>query len=478
MTSTETDLALTSSTADIRAGFSSGELTPSRLLEATLSHLATVDPAINAVPYLDVDGARRAADAANQRWAAGRQISDFDGIPVTVKDSVASIGLPWRHGAKANGGLPNATSDSPPAARLREAGAVIIGKTAMPDFGMMASGVSSLYGITRNPWDLTTTPGGSSAGAGASLAAGVAWGSVGSDIAGSVRLPAAHCGLVALKPTQGRIPHLPASTIRSAGPMARTVAEASELFAVISHPDARDNLSLAPEPLNLEAIIRGDIEIRNLRIGVLLDLGHGYPADAEVIRVVRNAAETFRHAGATVDEIPAPFDTDPYPALDRLFQVRARAEWEALAPEAREGVLPAVSEWAAAATGYTAAHHERDLGEVYRSQARFADRIDAYDIVLSPVLPVVSFPAELPGLDEQRPLAHTTFTCWYNQTGQPALSLCFGFSGGHPVGVQLAGRRFADQLVLRTASWLEQRRPFEMDWPLTPRTGAPKESLA
>jgi Asp-tRNA(Asn)/Glu-tRNA(Gln) amidotransferase A subunit family amidase len=478
MTYAEIDPVLTSSTADIRAGFGSGDLTPTGLLESTLSHLATVNAEINAIPYVDFDGARQAAVSATARWASGRQIGDFDGIPVTVKDSILAIGLPWRHGAKANEGLPNATADSPPAARLREAGAVIIGKTAMPDFGMLASGVSSLYGITRNPWDLTTNPGGSSSGAGASLAAGVAWGSVGSDIAGSVRLPAAHCGLVALKPTQGRIPHLPSSTIRSAGPMARTVAEAGELFALLCRPDARDNLSLGPEVVDVDAIIRGDVNVRDLRVGVLLDVGHGYPADDEVIRVVLDAAETFRRAGAPVQMIPAPFDTDPYPSLDRLFQVRARAEWEALAPETRAGVLPAVSEWATAASRYTAADHERDLVEVYRSQARFADRIDAYDIVLSPVLPVAAFPAERAGLVEEAPLAHTAFTCWYNQTGQPALSLCFGFSKGHPVGVQISGKRFADQLVLRAASWLERRRPFPMNWPLVPRPEALIEAAA
>jgi amidase/aspartyl-tRNA(Asn)/glutamyl-tRNA(Gln) amidotransferase subunit A len=340
---------------------------------------------------------------------------------------------------------------------------VIVGKTTMPDFGMMAAGVSSLYGITRNPWDLSRNPGGSSAGAGAGLAAGIGYGSVGSDIAGSVRLPAAHCGLVALKPTQGRVPHLAPSTMRSAGPMARTVDDLIDLYRVITRPDARDTWSLPPEP---DDHIRAPIDPVGLRIGVLTDLGYGVAPVEDVLRVVRDATAALAAAGAVIEKVPPPFDEDPYPALDRIFQVRARTEWESLGEEVRALVIPAVADWAAEAADFTATQSSRDTETVMAAQARLRERLSGFDFVISPVIPVVGFPAENVGLDPARPLAHCGFTAWFNQTAQPASSVCFGMADGCPIGIQIAGRRFDDQGVLRMTKWIEDHRPFPMPWPV------------
>jgi Asp-tRNA(Asn)/Glu-tRNA(Gln) amidotransferase A subunit family amidase len=447
---------------DLAALFTRGELTPTDLLTATLDRIARANPAINAMAHVDEGGARAAAEAATRRWADGRPLGALDGVPVTVKDSVHTVGMPWRHGTAANAALPASTWDAPPAARLKEAGAVIVGKTTMPDFGMLAAGVSSLYGITRNPWDLTRNPGGSSAGAGASLAAGVGFGAVGSDIAGSVRLPAAQCGLVALKPTQGRVPHLAPSTMRSAGPMARTVGDVIALYRVLTGPDPRDIWSLPPEA---DDRLDEPLDPRGLRIGLLTDLGAGPEPVHEVLAVVRAAAAALASAGAVVKDVPAPFEHDPHPALDRLFQVRARTEWESLPEEARDLVLPVVADWAAGAAQITATRFARDTEAVMAAQARLATAIDDLDFVLSPVLPVVGFPADAPGPDPAQPLAHTGFTAWFNQTGQPAASVCFGLADGMPVGVQIAGRRFADQDVLRLTKWIETHRPVSLHWP-------------
>ena len=455
--------------AELREGFASGRVTPVDALEATLAQIEAVDPAINAVVTVDRERATRAAEEAGRRWAAGRPFSVLDGVPVTIKDSVRAVGLPWRHGAAPNAGLPDSDVDSPPAARLKEAGAVIVGKTAMPDFGMLAAGVSSLYGITRNPWDLATSPGGSSAGAGASLAAGIGWGSVGSDIAGSVRLPAGHCGLAALKPTQGRIPHLPSSTVRSAGPMARTVDEVADLYSVIARPDARDELSLPAEEFRPSDGVLSAAGLRGVRVGVLLDMGYGHRAVEAVADVVRRAAGTLAAAGASVEPVPPPFDEDPYPALDALFQVRARTEWEAFDETGRGSVLPELVAWSAGADRLSATDLERATAAVGRSRDRIAARLSGYDVVLAPVLPVVSLPAESVGLDPGRPLAHCAYTCWFNQTGQPAATLCFGMASGHPVGVQVVGPRFADRRVLAVTRWLEAHRGFTPEWPLAPR---------
>ena len=448
--------------AEVHALLRAGEITPVDLLDATLERIERANPVLNAIAGLAGDTARAAAEGATRRWAAGHPSGALDGIPVTVKDSVRTVGLHWRHGSAAYADLPAADTDAPPSARLNEAGAVIVGNTTMPDLGMLAAGVSSLYGITRNPWDTSRNPGGSSAGGGASLAAGIGFGSVGSDIAGSVRLPAAQCGLVALKPTQGRVPHLPVSTMRSAGPMARTTDELIALYRVISRPDPRDVWSLPPEH---DDRCDEPAHPRGLRIGLLTDLGYGPAPEDPVLAAVHAAAAVLGSEGAVVEPVPPPFESDPHPPLDRLFQARAAGELAALTPEARARVLPTVADWAAEADGRTAVALGRDTEAVLAAQDQLRVRLRGYDLVLSPVLPVVGFPAEDPGADPARPLAHTGFTAWFNQTGQPAATLCFGMQDGCPVGVQLVGLRFRDQLVLRVLRWLEGQRPFRMDWP-------------
>ncbi|MFJ9893533.1 amidase family protein [Streptomyces sp. NPDC091280] len=460
---------LSQTAAELRQGFADGSVTPLDALQAALDQIDTVNGALNAVVAVDRERAAHAAQEAGRRWEKGSPLSVLDGIPVTVKDSVRAVGMPWRHGAAPNDTLPDCQADSPPAARLREAGAVIVGKTTMPDFGMLASGVSSLYGIVRNPWGLAASPGGSSSGAGASLAAGIGWGAVGSDIAGSVRLPAGHCGLVALKPTQGRIPHLPSSTVRSAGPMARTVGELADLYSVIARPDARDELSLPGEDFDPAADLLAAAGVRGARIAVLLDMGYGHRASDDVTAVVRRAADTLAAAGASVETVAPPFDEDPYPALDTLFQVRARTEWEAFDDAGRARVLPELVAWSQRADHLSATDLERAAHLVGRSRDRITRHLAAYDLVLAPVLPVVAFPAQSVGLDVERPLAHCLYTCWFNQTGQPAAALCFGMAEQMPVGVQVVGPRFADQRVLAVTRYLEAHRGFTPDWPLVPR---------
>ncbi|WHU46199.1 amidase family protein [Gordonia sp. L191] len=461
--------SLIGSTIDtLRQDFASGATTPVEALAATISHMDRVQPAINAIAATDLDGALVAAEASARRWATGDQLGPLDGVPVTVKDSVNAVGLPWRHGSLPNDGLPDATLDAPPTARLREAGAVIVAKTTMPDFGMLASGVSSLYGIVRNPWDTEVTPGGSSSGAGASLAAGLTWGAVGTDIAGSVRLPAAHCGIVAIKPTQGRISHLAPSTVRSAGPMARTVADLTDIYRVIARHDPRDTLSL-PDEADREAPIPPLDDVRGLRIGLLTDMGYGFAADAPTLRTLGAAAEVFADAGCTITEMPAPFAADAYDALDTLYLVRARAELEAFGERGIQ-VLPGLVRWIVDAGTCSATDYERALGRVMQDQMRWCAAQESVDFVLAPTLPSPAFPATDLGMNPARPLEHCSFTAWFNQTGQPAISLPFGDDAGHPVAVQLAGPRFSDRRVLALAGWLEGRRGRGLDWPLEPRT--------
>lgn len=446
---------------DLSERYRAGSADPVEVLDQELERIARLNPIINAIPFVAERSAREAAQASAARWKAGRPKGLLDGVPVTIKDSVRAVGMPWRHGTLPNANLAMDVVDSPPAKSLKQAGAVILGKTAMPDLGMMAAGVSSLYGVVRNPWDLATNTSGSSAGAGASLAAGIGFASVGSDIAGSVRLPAASNGLVGLKPTQGLIPHLAASTTRSAGPLARSVADAWAMLEVITTADRRDNLSLPPLA---DSESRSEISPAGLSIGVLTSLGYGFGVEPAVIAAVLDAANAFVDGGAHVAEMDPLFDHDPYDPLDRVFQVRALTEIESYGA-AGHSVLPQVHDWAQAARSYSASDFSRDLAAVDSAQEHVAKRTRAYDFVLSPVLPVVSFPAESVGLDASRPLAHCGFTAWYNQTGQPAVTICFGMDQGHPIGVQLIGQRFDDYKLMRLASWLESRRGFQLQFP-------------
>lgn len=457
-----TESVLDTSADVLRGRYRSGALNPVDVLEQTLARIEARNPAVNAMAHLDIAGARTAARASARRWAEGAPMSPLDGVPVTIKDSVHAVEMPWRHGCAANADLPDSTFDAPPAARLKEAGAVILGKTTMPDFGMMAAGVSSLYGITRNPWDLTRSTGGSSSGAGAALAAGIGFGAVGSDIAGSVRLPAGHCGLVALKPTQGRIPHTAPSTMRSAGPMGRTVDDVMDIFEVLSRPDARDLWSLAPEA---PPAARDMPAPRGLRIGVLTELDAGFGADDRVLSVVEDAAAVLRDAGAVVSAMPAVFPEDPYPPLDRLFQVRAATELESIRADLRPLVHPAIRQWCAPGSEIRATYYARDGAAVAASAERMRAACASFDYVIAPVIPTVGFAAEDCGLDPAYPLAHCGFTAWFNQTAQPASALCFGMRDGMPVGIQVIGPRFADRDVLRLTKWLESNRPVTIEWP-------------
>ena len=248
------------------------------MLEDVLTHVARWEPHIRALYGFDPDGARAVAKASTERWQNGAPAGTLDGVPVTIKDNVATKGVPVPLGAASNKLTPSPV-DAPPAARLREAGAVIFSKTTMPDYGMLSSGLSSFHPLTRNPWNLAKNPGGSSSGAGAAAAAGYGPLHLGTDIGGSVRLPACWCGLVALKPSLGRVPIDPPYVGRVAGPITRTVDDAALMMSVLSRPDRRDGMSLPPDNINWKSLEKSP---RKLRIGLMLDLGVGQPLEQEV----------------------------------------------------------------------------------------------------------------------------------------------------------------------------------------------------
>src|SRR5690349_13788127 len=260
-----TDLADLSA-AELAAQYRKGTLSPLEACEAVLARIQAREPELKAMYAFDPEGARTAARQSEARWRSGAALGPLDGVPVTIKENIATRGVPVPLGSAATE-LKPASADAPPAARLREAGAVILGKTTMPDYGMLSSGLSSFHPLTRNPWDLSKNPGGSSAGAGAAGAAGYGPLHLGTDIGGSVRLPSCWCGLVGLKPSHGRVPVDPPYVGRVAGPMTRIVDDAALMMSVLSKPDRRDGMSLPPSDTPWKVTEKSP---RKLRIGLML----------------------------------------------------------------------------------------------------------------------------------------------------------------------------------------------------------------
>src|SRR6195952_326945 len=270
------------SAVELLAAYKDKSLSPVEATRAVLANIRMWEPHLHATYALESDEALAQAEASQARWLRGEPRGPLDGVPSMIKENIATRGVPVPLGSAASDLTP-AERDAPPAARLREAGAVIMGKTTMPDYGMLSSGLSSFHKLTRNPWDLNKNPGGSSAGAGAGAAAGYGPLHVGTDIGGSVRLPAGWCGIFTLKPSLGRVPIFPPYAGRVAGPMTRTVADAAVMMGTLSLPDARDTMSLPFQQIDWRHL---DRNIKGLRIALLMDAGWGLKGDAEVASAI------------------------------------------------------------------------------------------------------------------------------------------------------------------------------------------------
>jgi aspartyl-tRNA(Asn)/glutamyl-tRNA(Gln) amidotransferase subunit A len=453
---------------ELVVAFAKRELSPVEVTRAALARIDAWEPAINAMYRVRRDAALEQARASEARWRDGAARSAIDGVTITIKENVYTEGDPAPIGTRANEDAPPQRADAPPAARAREAGCVLLGKTTMPDFGMLSSGVSSLHGVTRNPWRLDRNTSGSSSGAGAAAVAGYAPLHIGTDIGGSVRLPATHCGIFALKPSLGRIPVHPPFMGRVTGPMTRTVTDAALLLNVLSRPDARDFMSL---PFDDRDYARGldEIDARKLKIGVLLDMKVGLPVDDEVRAAALAAAKALAGAGATVEEIPSFLTADMFDGMSRFFEARSCNDFLAMPIERQQKVLPFIAQWC---TWRAAQFSGRDVIQAYTHIRAARDATVAacqpFDYVVSPVSPILAPDAELaaPGNDPHNALPHIAFTVPYNMSEQPAASINWTASrDGLPVGVQLIGRRFDDAGVLRLARLLEQLRPAQRAWP-------------
>ena len=449
--------------------YAGGALSPVEFTRACLERIEAWEPRLNAIYRLAREAALESARASETRWRAKRPLSPLDGVPVTIKENIYTKGDPAPIGTAANFDAPPQPADAPPAARLREAGCVILGKTTMPDFGMLSSGLSSIHGITRNPWNTTRNTSGSSSGAGAAAAAGYAPLHMGTDIGGSVRLPATHCGIFALKPSLGRVPVYPPYIGRVTGPMTRTVAASAALMNLLSKPDDRDFMSLPFAEFDYLKGLETNSNLKNLRIGFLPDMKAGLPVHAEVAAAAAAAAKALAAAGALVDEMPSFLSEELLDGMARFFEARSHNDYAMLPPAKQAKVLPFIVEWCRwRAKDFSGS----DVMSAYSSYVELREvtvrACQPYDFVLSPTSPILPYEAELPapGNDPRNALPHIAFTVPYNMSEQPAASLNWSFStDGLPIGIQIIGRRFDDLGVLRLCRALEQMRPAQRPWP-------------
>ena len=451
---------------DLLAQFAARRVSPLDYWAAVEARIADFEPTIAALYAYDPDGARRAAAASTARWAKGAPLGPLDGLPVTLKELIATAGVPVPLGTAATPLTP-AREDAPAAARLREDGAIVFAKTTCPDYGMLSSGLSSFHALTRNPWDPALNPGGSSAGAAAAAAAGYGPLHVGTDIGGSVRLPAGWTGVFGFKPSQGRIPVDPYYLMRCAGPMTRTVADAALLMGTLTRPDWRDGTSLPPADIDWRAS-GADLDVRGLRIGLMLDAGCGLPVAPEVREAIVRAAQCFAAAGAVVEEVGPVLTRAMLDGLDDFWRARFWGEMLKLDEGRRDLILPYIGDWAragAAVSGVAAVAGFDGTMAMRRACGVLFQRVDA---VLSPTSPVLSYPAEWasPTNDPARPFEHIGFTVPWNMSDQPAASIDCGVSStGMPIGLQIVGPRFADLFVLRLSGLFETWRGPIARWP-------------
>ncbi|CAN5459179.1 amidase [soil metagenome] len=449
---------------DLLAAYKSKKLSPVDVTDAVIQRIEAWEPKIKALYAPDFEGARKAAKESEKRWQAGAPQGALDGVPITIKENIATKGVPVPLGTAATEMVP-AAADAPAAARVREAGTIILAKTTMPDYGMLSSGRSSFHPLTRNPWNLAWNPGGSSAGAGAAGAAGYGPLHLGTDIGGSVRLPACWNGIFTLKPSLGRVPVDPPFLGRVVGPMTRTVADAALLMAELSKPDARDHMNLPPADIDWSA---GPLEPKGLKIGLYLDAGSGLPVDPEVKAAVEAAARLFADAGAKVETLDGFLSPEMLHLQDLFWRVRSWVDFSALSHARQASVLPFIADWCRGGADVSGATVIKGVNNYMAIRAAATRATQPFDYVLSPTSPVPTYNAEweTPTNDVNRPLEHISFTMPYNMSEQPASSINCGYTKeGKPIGLQIAGRRFDDSGVMRLSKWFEQARGPQKKWP-------------
>lgn len=449
---------------ELVTAYRAGELSPVEATRDVLERIERLDPEVNAFCLVDADSALASAAESEQRWQAGEPAGIVDGVPTSIKDIFLTAGWPTLRGSKTISPDQEWLTDGPPVARLREQGAVLVGKTTTAELAWKGVTDSPLTGVTANPWDPGRTPGGSSGGSAAALALRMGPLSIGTDGGGSVRIPASFTATVAFKSTYGRIPHWPSSpygTLAHAGPMARTVSDTALLLDVISGFDSRDWSALAP-PSGTFSGSALESGVLGLRVAVSPTLGY-VDVDPEVLAAVQAAAEVFADLGAEVEVVDPGF-ADCVEDFTVLWSSGAAKTVEHLDAQLRSLLDPGLARIVAQGERYsaldylTATNTRMQLGT---TMGRFHER---YDLLLTPTTPIPAFETGLevpPGWHSQAWTSWAQFNYPFNMTQQPAASVPCGTTvTGLPIGLQVVGPRHADSRVLAACAAFERARPW------------------
>jgi aspartyl-tRNA(Asn)/glutamyl-tRNA(Gln) amidotransferase subunit A len=459
--------------------FRDGAVSPVEVTQEVLQRIQRINPLINAFCLVDEEAALASARISEQRWQAhrhsGAAVGALEGVPASIKDLILTQGWPTLRGSRTVNPNQAWDVDAPVTARLREAGAVLLGKTTTPEFGCKGETNSLLTGISRNPWNTAHTPGGSSGGASAAVSAGLGPLAMGTDGAGSVRIPAAFCGNVGMKPSFGRVPAYPLSPFGSVahlGPHAMSVTDVALMMNAITRPDARDWTALPYEHVDYTARLKDGV--KGLRIAYSPTLGYATNVHPEIAAATAQAAQYLQDLGAVIEQVD-PGIEDPLDITTGLWFAGACQVWRTLSKEQQALTDPDFA--AQAAIGETldanALHQLNQRRGLLGSHLRqFMQR---FDLILTPSTAVPAFkalPAGHSPMNSVAMLGWTPFSYPFNLSQQPAISLPCGLTAdGLPMGVQLVGPMFADALVLRAAKALEScyvclRPDLDADRPL------------
>lgn len=453
------------SASELLTAYRRKELSPVEVTETTLRRAEKSNPALNAFCLLDPEVALEAARQSEMRWTENRSLGLLDGVPVSIKDIILTRGWPTLRGSRAVNPNQPWNEDGPAVARLREHGAVLFGKTTTSEFAAKAVTNTALCGVTRNPWNLDCTPGGSSGGAAASVAAGISAIALGTDAGGSIRMPASFCGIFGFKPGGGRVPMYPPTpyaTLAGFGPMTRTVLDAALMLTVISGPDHRDWEALPHDPVRYHESLKSDPKTWRIAWSPTL---YGARVDPEVAARTAEGVKIFERLGARVEMVEKVFD-DPRELLFKLMKGLTQYAFRSFTPAqlaVMDPDLVARIEESRSATVEDHLDAEMQRAQFARQMNEFHAR---YDLLLTPVLAVPAFAADRDEPEGYGQRDWYPFTFPFNLTRQPAASVPSGFTAaGLPVGLHIVGPRHRDLLVLQAAYAYEQAAPWQSHRP-------------
>lgn len=464
------DLAMISAT-ELAELYAKRKISPVEVTMACLDRISAHDHAVNAFCLVDEASAIKSAQESETRWGRGEPCGRVDGVPTTIKDLLLTKGWPTMRGSKTTDVNGPWNEDAPAVARLKEHGAVLLGKTTTPEFGWKGVTDNPLTGITRNPWNTNRTPGGSSGGAAAAAALGMGALHIGTDGGGSIRIPASFTGIFGHKPSFGRVPAAPLSpfgTVAHIGPMTRTVADSALMLSVLAEPDARGWFSLPYDHADYNEGL-GD-GFAGLKIAYSPTLGYA-KVDADVARVVDDAVKIFSDLGAHVEAVDPGFD-DPYEIFEAHWYSGAANLLRDFTADQLALVDPGLQEIAEAGRAYNLMDYMAAVnarGQLGQDMRVFHEQ---WDLLITPTLATTAFTAgdEIrQGVDKKRWMEWTPFSIPFNLTQQPACSVPCGFSDeGLPIGLHIVGPMHDDKTVLRAAAAFESVQPFLMpDGPVT-----------